>query len=1778
MANPPQTPDAPDAPDTGAEAPRPRRRWLRRVLWSLLALLLLVLAAVPTALLVLQTEWGKARALEFALSAVNAGIRGEIRVERIEGPVVRRVSLVGVTISDPEGAPALSLARLDLEYRLWPLLGKRVEIHSLNLDTPEAEILDAQGRVRLARAFAAQDVDPNPTPSTGLDWTIVLDQIAVADARIAQSAAEGAIALTELTLQASIALDGQGLRWDEVRVTGRAEGLPVDRIELVAAGALRGDSLVMDSLEVVAGPHQLDLRGRIDRLDAPILAFEVERAHVELEPLGGLLGRPDLRGTIDGRGSVAGPLDHLAAALDFNSPGGALSIRGSGDVLAANPSWIVAVAARGLRPQSLAPEFEWPLVLSFDLSGRGEGDPTTDGEAHASLRLSELSGIEGVPVPIVVEASAVRGALSVDASAEDERGGRLRLSASAPRLPPTPVALDLELSSIDLGAWTKLFGVAGVSGTVEALRVDATADVAVAAGAPELSRASGALTMEARDLQTPESLGVASSVGTVSVSGDLAWGGQGLPTGQLHARLTDAAALDVSAKAAELSVYTEPADGGLALRGTASTAGLMQGREVGVGRASAEFSARVEDQGNVMGTADVDVEVSSLRVPGVALAVAAADLGLRFDGDQLTARGPVSGRRLALSSGLTLGAFAGTIDATVPVAHPDRARASVDMSLSALRVDDETGVDQATVRGSVALGAGLPTLDATIGAQGIRLAAVPLDKATLHASFSPQQGGVLDLRADGEDARVLLGVSVDRVESGKPWVATVRELELRRDDHGFAATPGAKLRYLPKTGGVSVTGLQLRDLSQPEGVLFVGGLVELERQSVNASLSAEKVPIGAWLSSLRGLGLLADGELDLSGVLDLRATVEGTLERPQIAASGGLQGGAIGPIRDLGLAFDATIGDGGTRGTLEARYNGDRSITGSLESDARVSFTAAPAVDRRTSVEAELRISHVVLEDFETWLDFGDEDPPTGRLDGSIVVGGTLGTMVAAVDLDLSAFSYGPMEDASAHLGVTVGHLGSQVEVRLVDDSVERLRLSASVPSNIAEIVAAPAPFAELAERLRREPLALELRIAKTRLGDLPFTSGLGDLRSATAVAAVDAWGTLGDPWIGGQLRVDDLRVRGGSASIGLDVVTRDSNLELAAAISGGGREALRVEGVLPQFGKRIVSARPIQAFVDDPLTRLDFTSSATANTITDIAPGFGRFLDGAVPDTQLALTLTAAGGPDAEIRVILDAEAAAAREAAASPAEPDEPPSDAARALANALASAVRADVRVRRKSTLATVSLEQAGGGRLFVEASAPIGIAGLLGGADLASIDLGGSVGSDSFALTGLRDALPSVFGPTTGTLDADVVIAGTIGAPQLDGRIVARFAHVTIAPLGLALDDTDIALRLAPDRLVIEPIRIERDGGTLDLRLAAETPNLAVEAWPIDGAVSLHRFRAVSRRDAKVTASGDVLISGTIGGPTITGELTVTDGTLDPKLGGRVVHSTEMPLDVVFVASDDLGLSEEALAAEDALPDPRLGALRIDATVIVPKRTFFVKNDMFDIELSGRIHALVRGEEIALDGIITVERGTVKVLGREFVLAEDSRVVFDGSPTLDPILDVTATYDMSDVDLSPLGLTATDDSKIFVRVTGPATEPTLKLSSNPPMDETNIVSVITVGHPVGGGGDGPGVRGQLLTAVVGLALGPATRFVQDKLPLDVLKLEVGEDAALSDARITAGTRIVRDLYILYDADLGAKENDNVHELRIVYAIKGGFKVETYFGDAGKGGIELLLRRTF
>ena len=105
---------------------KPRRRWLRWLVLSILVLLLLIVIAAGW---LLGTDSG----LRFALARASAATHGALSVQQADGRLLGPLELRGVRYNDGKGTDIrLASARVDLD--VWPLLRKKLHVLDLQAD------------------------------------------------------------------------------------------------------------------------------------------------------------------------------------------------------------------------------------------------------------------------------------------------------------------------------------------------------------------------------------------------------------------------------------------------------------------------------------------------------------------------------------------------------------------------------------------------------------------------------------------------------------------------------------------------------------------------------------------------------------------------------------------------------------------------------------------------------------------------------------------------------------------------------------------------------------------------------------------------------------------------------------------------------------------------------------------------------------------------------------------------------------------------------------------------------------------------------------------------------------------------------------------------------------------------------------------------------------------------------------------------------------------------------------------------------------------------------------------------------------------------------------------------------------------------------------------------------------------------------------------------------------------------------------------------------------
>ena len=152
-------------------------------------------------------------------------------------------------------------------------------------------------------------------------------------------------------------------------------------------------------------------------------------------------------------------------------------------------------------------------------------------------------------------------------------------------------------------------------------------------------------------------------------------------------------------------------------------------------------------------------------------------------------------------------------------------------------------------------------------------------------------------------------------------------------------------------------------------------------------------------------------------------------------------------------------------------------------------------------------------------------------------------------------------------------------------------------------------------------------------------------------------------------------------------------------------------------------------------------------------------------------------------------------------------------------------------------------------------------------------------------------------------------------------------------------------------------------------------------------------------------------------------------------------------------------------------------------------------------------------VILLGSVDTVRGTYQFQGRRFDLVRGGTVRFTGEPKINPLLDVTATREIPNTGV-----------EARVHITGSVRSPELELTSTPPLDESDILSLIVFNRPVNElGVRGAHVaRGDRRRDRHGLHRRAARRIIGRALDLDLFEITTSTDDGEFGAGVTSVSR--------------------------------------------------------
>jgi len=438
---------------------------------------------------------------------------------------------------------------------------------------------------------------------------------------------------------------------------------------------------------------------------------------------------------------------------------------------------------------------------------------------------------------------------------------------------------------------------------------------------------------------------------------------------------------------------------------------------------------------------------------------------------------------------------------------------------------------------------------------------------------------------------------------------------------------------------------------------------------------------------------------------------------------------------------------------------------------------------------------------------------------------------------------------------------------------------------------------------------------------------------------------------------------------------------------------------------------------------------------------------------------------------------------------------------------------------------------------------------------------------FQEQGLLAALfPDVIQKSFGNIDAGVTLGGTWDMPQIGGTVRLAKAGAYLPSAGIHVKDVQLSARLEKDLIRIDSFRALSGPGHIEGNGLITLSGVRVTGY--HGTLHGENFQTVYLPELRINCTPELSFEGTLHKLSLRGELRIPEMQLD----GTAARTAVPPSGDVI---------REGIVAAPASGSPL--ALDVQIRILIGEKVA-VKIAGIDARLGGAMDVSLSSlDKITSRGEITVAKGHFRTYGVDLEIVR-GRLFFAGGPVDQPTLDFLALRTVGEV-------------KAGVTVAGSIQNPIIKLYSEPPMPDVDVLAYIVLGHPYENNGEQAG----LMTKAAGALLTSGqANVVQDQLKnrlgLSTLEIQGGVGAnsgamgykplpvtapgaipassqpGVTDTVLTVGKYLTPQLYISYGKSLFT--GNNMFLLR--YDIFKKWQIETQTGS--ESGADLFYKLEF
>ncbi len=409
---------------------------------------------------------------------------------------------------------------------------------------------------------------------------------------------------------------------------------------------------------------------------------------------------------------------------------------------------------------------------------------------------------------------------------------------------------------------------------------------------------------------------------------------------------------------------------------------------------------------------------------------------------------------------------------------------------------------------------------------------------------------------------------------------------------------------------------------------------------------------------------------------------------------------------------------------------------------------------------------------------------------------------------------------------------------------------------------------------------------------------------------------------------------------------------------------------------------------------------------------------------------------------------------------------------------------------------------------------------------------------------------------GVLEADVHVTGSGQDPHAQGFIDIKGGAFGVPAAGGTFSGLTTRIELQSERVHVPEFQLlDRHGEKL--RVAGDLAVHGSQLGAVNIGIDSKNFEVINNELGDVQVQTALKLTGDLQSPRLDGEVKLPAARVEidkvlelfyspyaeqslPEVpsaeraaegSGSAEDATKSALSKATESAAQPGAEEKAAAAENAAaaapPTGPAARLALDVHLLAPDNLVVRGKNLrpggptatalgdVNITLGGDLRIKKdSGGPITLVGTVNTVRGTYDFQGRRFDLVRDGTIRFTGTPSINPLLNISATRTIPNTGV-----------EARIQITGTPQAPQLKLTSTPPLEESDILALIVFNRPINELGTGE--RSSLAATAGGIATGfiaaPLGESIGKALDLDIFEITPTTDSGELGASITVGQQL-------------------------------------------------------